>query len=109
MTLKRGSLNSFFSAARFTPSSTLARMKAPKSDSKVRASSAGNSAGGADGIETSGRCRLRRDQRRRKFCSSLDIGLPAVLRRKKRLRPHAFLRLGPVVLLDEGAHPVAHR
>src|SRR5688500_4044350 len=105
MTLKRGSLKSFFSAARFTPSSTLARMKAPKSDSKVKASSAGSSAGAAGGIETSGRCCLRRDQRRRKFCSSRDIGLPPVLGRKKRLRPHAFFRLGPVVLLDKGAHP----
>ena len=42
MTLKRGSENSFFSAARFTPSSTFECMNALKSDSNVRLSSGGS-------------------------------------------------------------------
>src|ERR1041385_5516362 len=113
MTLKRGSLKSFFSAMRLTRSSTLACMNASKSESKLKPSIGGSAGSGCAGPgAVAGAAfadsRLRRPQRFRKLSSSCAIGGSAVLGRKKGLRPQPLLRLGPIVLLDKFAQPDAH-
>src|SRR4030081_3225795 len=116
ITLKRGSANSFFSAARFTLCSTFAPMKALKSASQVRLSSGGSSTGGSTlsftGTGAAAASFFSRDQRRRKSCFSSLIARSTprpVLGRKERLRPDALLRLAPVVFFDELADPGEQR